>query len=129
MAVAITLLPKIIEILRVNDQPHFLVFAYDQFVPFAAAAGAENGAPDVVAALDRDKEHVFVVVRCDEFRAFLSRLEIVGAIDEGHYLRKHPDVKASLDQGQLSSGTFHYVNQGYFEQRDVRFVTADDGRR
>src|SRR5580698_1487040 len=122
MAVAITLLPKIVEILMVNDQPQFLVFAYDQFVPFAAAIGAENGAPDVAAVLDRDKEHVFVVVRWDEFRAFLGRLEIVGTVDEGHYLRKHPDVKASLDRGHLTSGTFHYVRQGYFERREVQFV-------
>jgi hypothetical protein len=119
MTVAITELPKIIKTLQVNETPYFFVLLYDQFIKFVVAA-SETKVPDF------DKEHVFIIVECEEFRSYLGRLDIAGNVDEEHYLSKYPDVKIAVDQGLLINGTHHYVGQGYFERREVKFPLSND---
>jgi hypothetical protein len=124
MAVAITKLPKIIEILTANNRPQFLVYEYDQFAEFVASC-SENNAPNVAAVLDHNNEPVFVVVRWDEFRAYVGRIDICGTVDEEHYRMRHPDVKAAIGRRRLRSATQHYIAHGYFEQREARFPISD----
>jgi hypothetical protein len=139
MTVAITELPKIIKTLQVNETPYFFVILYDQFVKFVVAASetvvsaseivvaaSETKVPDVAAVLDFDKEHVFIIVGCGEFRSYVRRLDIAGNVDEEHYLNKYPDIKIAVDQGVLISGTHHYVEQGYFEGREAKFPPSND---
>ena len=123
MKVAIRQLPRIVEILAVNGEPQFVVLQYDEFVRLAAVASGPR-TPDIVAILDHGGEHVFVVLSSDHHRRFIGMLDVAGEIDEAHYLDKHKDVKIAIDQRRLRSGTQHYLRQGYFERRDVRFPAA-----
>jgi hypothetical protein len=117
--IAITELPKIIDLLLVDGEPCFVVLMYNQFVKFAAIA-SPNSSPDVVSVLNYNKEHAFVIISYDEFRRYIKKLDVVGDIDETHYLERHKDVKIAIEQGMLRSGTQHYILQGYFERREVR---------
>jgi hypothetical protein len=120
MTIPITQLPRIVETLAVNGKPQFVILQYDEFVKVAAAASGRH-TPDLVSVLDHGGEHVFVILTSDSHRMYISTLDISGEVDEAHYLNKHKDVKATIDQGRLRSGTQHYLRQGYFERREVRF--------
>jgi hypothetical protein len=116
-------LPTIIEVLAVGEEPLFIVLRYRDFVRFAAVAEAKH-TPDVIAVLDVEGEHAFVVVSYIALRSALLSLEITGEIDELAYLEKHKDVAVAVARGALRCGAEHYIIQGYFEQRMVRFVST-----
>jgi hypothetical protein len=116
-------LPKIIEVLAVGDEPRFVVLQYRDFVRFAARAEAQD-APDVISVLDVGDDHAFVVVGYEALRRALLDLEITGEIDERAYLERHGDVAAAVARGALRCGAEHYIIQGYFERRMVRFPGA-----
>lgn len=120
MTIAITRLPRIVEILAVGDVAQFVVLDYNEFVEFVADASAAN-APDAVAVLDHGGDHAFVVLLLASFAAYIRKLDIVGGVDERHYLTAYPDVKAAIDDGRLQSGTQHYIIAGYFEKRAVKY--------
>ena len=120
MPVAITELPRIVETLTVDGRPQFFVLPYDGSVRFVAAVSAGQ-APDVVSVLDHGGEHVFVILPNDWYRVYIVGLDIAGEVDEAHYLDVHEEVKFAVEQGGLRSGTHHYLIQGYFERREVRF--------
>lgn len=122
MTVGIAQLPRIVETLSISGKPQFVVLYYNEFVRLAAAAPGRH-APDIVSVLDHGDEHLFVILTSDSHRMYISTLDISGEVDEAHYLDKHKDVKAAIEQGRLRSGTQHYLRQGYFERREVRFRT------
>jgi hypothetical protein len=132
--VAASLLPEIVNLLRVGRAPGFVVLRYAGFVNFAAAAG-DVQAPDVAAVLDcranhkaeHEAEHEFAVLRVAAYRQFLSRAHLTGEVDEAHYRDRHPDVAAAITQGRVASATRHYLVQGYFERRAVRFPAQPGG--
>lgn len=113
-------LPKIARVLEVDCRPYFVVIAYPAFVGFAARAWP-TGSPEVLTFLDDGGEHRFVVMLMSAYRAALGALEVTGEIDERHYLRRHEDVRSGIKAEIVESATRHYIVQGYFEERDVRF--------
>lgn len=117
-------LPKIVEVLSVGEEPKFVVLTYRDFVRFATAVSAEH-APDVITVLDAAGEHEFVVIAYEGLRSALLRLDINGGIDERAYLERYTDVADAVARGALACGAEHYVLQGYFEQRMVRFANDD----
>lgn len=124
MKIATRELPKIVELLFVGKQPHFVVLIYEQYARLAVA-GSAAGAPDTVAVLDFAGEHLFVVVGFDEYRAFLGKFVVEGRIDEDRYLTKYDDIRLAVAAGLLKNGTEHYIRQGYFERREVRLPPKD----
>jgi hypothetical protein len=116
-------LPTIVEVLTVGAEPRFVVLQYRDFVRFAAIAEAKY-APDVVSVLDVGGDHAFVVIGYEGLRRSLLSLEITGDIDERAYLERHRDVAAAVARGALRCGAEHYIIQGYFERRIVRFPGA-----
>jgi hypothetical protein len=120
MKIAITELPKIIDILVVNGDPYFVVLLYEQFVKLVATA-SEIESPNITSVIDFNMEHTFIVIRYEEFLRYMIGVEINGSVDERHYLHKHNDVNEAIKNGMLRSGTEHYLLQGYFERRDARF--------
>ena len=120
MAVAINRLPQIVDTLSVNGRPEFFVLHYDEFVRFVIVASG-GLALDVVSILDCDGKHVFAILRGDHYATYIPMLDVFGEVDEAHYLDKHRDVKAAVSRGELRNGTQHYLIQGYFERREVRF--------
>lgn len=51
--------------------------------------------------------------------AAASRNSECSRFNEAKYLELNPDVKAVVDRKELSSGKFHYSNQGIYENRPV----------
>jgi hypothetical protein len=121
-------LPTIVEVLAVGEEPCFVVLRYRDFVRFAAIIEAEH-TPDVVTVLDVGGEHAFVVVRYEVLRRALLSLEISGDIDERAYLEQHRDVAEAVARGALRCGAEHYIFQGYFERRMVRFLSRAEASR
>jgi hypothetical protein len=117
---ALTELPPIVEILSVGVEGKLVVLRYTDFVQFAARA-LPVPAPDVAAVLDHSDEHAFAILALSDYQSHIRKLRITGNIDEQHYLSKYPDIAAAVRAGQLTSGTYHYIIQGYFERREVKF--------
>lgn len=122
MAVAISELPRIVEVLSAIDRPLFVILEYDEFVRFVVAASG-GLAPDIVSVVDYRGEHAFVVLPWAHYRTYIGLINVLGEINETHYLERHYDVRAAVEQGSLASGTSHYLMQGYFERREVQFPT------
>lgn len=119
-ALALTDLPPIVEILSVGAEGKLVVLRYADFVQLAART-LPIPAPDVAAVLDHSGEHAFAILALSDYQSHIRKLRITGNIDEQHYLSKYPDIAAAVRAGQLTSGTYHYIIQGYFERREVKF--------
>lgn len=119
-ALALTELPPIVEILSVGAEGSLVVLHYVDFVQFAARS-LPVPAPEVAAVLDHAEEHAFIILALSEYQSHFRKLSITGSINEQHYLSKYPDIATAVRDGHLTSGTEHYIVQGYFERRDVRF--------
>jgi hypothetical protein len=117
---ALTELPPIVEILSAGAEGGLIVLRYPDFVRFVARA-LPVPAPDVTAVLDHGDEHAFAILALSDYQSHIRKLCITGNIDEQHYLTKYPDIAAAVRAGQLTSGTYHYIIQGYFERREVKF--------
>jgi hypothetical protein len=116
-------LPTIVEVLTVGEEPRFIVLQYRDFVRFASIAEGKH-TPDVITVLDVEGEHAFVVISYEGLLRTLLSLEITGGIDESAYLEQHKDVAEAVARGALRCGAEHYILQGYFERRMVRFVNT-----
>ena len=63
------------------------------------------------------RQSVSLDIPGESLRSLLTPLIEKTPLDEGAYLRRHPDVAAAVAQGQFSSARHHYIVAGYFEGR------------
>lgn len=80
-----------------------------------------------VEGLIKDGDRVsHVVLAFDNYKKFIRKLSIEGAIDEADYLRRYPDVAAAVKDGKVASALEHYLKTGYVEQRKAAITSAPD---
>jgi hypothetical protein len=83
--------------------------------------------PKVEAVLkDSTGKIDFVVVRFENYKKFVRKCNIEGAINEAEYLARYKDVEKAIQDGKCHTATEHYLNTGYVEQRLAKLSEAPD---
>jgi hypothetical protein len=68
----------------------------------------------------------FVVVRFENYKKFVRKCNIEGAINEAEYLARYKDVEKAIQDGKCHTATEHYLNTGYVEQRLAKLSDVSD---
>ena len=79
--------------------------------------------PKIEALIKEEGKNLFVVLKYENYKKLIQKLQIEGSIDEEDYLKRYPEVNDLIRQKKISSANDHYLKTGYVEQRKAKVDT------
>jgi hypothetical protein len=76
--------------------------------------------PRIVSVQTENGINKQVVLSFDAYRDFVHKLMFHDDIDEQDYLDRYSDVREAVEQGKVSSASYHFKAIGYVEGRKFR---------
>lgn len=62
----------------------------------------------------------------DLFEFLVRVMVLAGEFDEAAYLEANEDVRTAIRRGEIKDAFVHYINSGYFEERDGTWPQVDE---